>query len=168
MTIYNFRKLGLGSIFSVAGFGLALLLSAHSPADALSNKFTILTGGFNQGQNISTVYTAPGLTAAFNPDYPDTGEGEGAVQLRMHQGELSYLRVKLVTQNIPSGGSLVVTVRINGADTALTCTLTASGNCGTGKSTKVAISKNDKLAIEIDSDLADEGNFVLTYTLLFD
>ena len=78
--------------------------------------YEVITG-FTNG------FTGPGWTTTTAPDYPDTGEGEAATQIRMAAGTLKNLRVHVQTQNVPSGGSLIATVRINGADTALTCTV---------------------------------------------
>jgi hypothetical protein len=59
-----------------------------------------------------------------------------------------------------------VTVRLNGADTALSCSVgTAGGNCGSGASVPVAA--GDDLAIKIESTL-NSGAWAFTYSLLFD
>jgi|GEM_PF-2623998 len=125
----------------------------------------ILTGGFNQGAAFANGFTGPGWTTTLSPDYPDTGEGEAAVQIRMPAGTLSNLRVHVQTENVPAGGTLTVMVRVNGADTALSCSVTATGDCtDTGS---VNISANDRVALEITTDLNTEGNWTLTYSIQF-
>lgn len=59
-----------------------------------------------------------------------------------------------------------MTVRISGADTALTCTVFGTSNCNSNA--EVAVRRNDRLAIQIITTLVDEGNFTPSYTLLYD
>lgn len=168
MTNRKFRTRSRWSAVAPLGMALGIFLAVQSPATALNGEKQLLSGGFNQGANVTTIYTSPGFSTALGIDNPSAGDGENAVQLRLHKGTLSFLKVRVRTGNVPTSGSMTVTVRINGADTVLTCTVTGTGNCGTGKNKKVAVKTNDRLAIKIDSDLADEGNMTLTYTLLYD
>ena len=132
-------------------------------AGVLGSGGQVLTGGFNQGAAFANGFTGPGWTTTLAPDYPDTGEGEAAIQIRLPAGTLSNLRVHVQTQNVPSSGSLIVMVRINGADTALTCSVTTTGDCTSTAS--VAIKDNDRLALEITNSFPDEGNWTLTYSI---
>ena len=125
----------------------------------------ILSGGFNQGGAFTNGFTGPGWTTTLSPNYPDSGEGEAATQIRMVAGTLKNLRVHVQTQNVPSSGSLTLTVRINGANTALTCTVTATGDCTSTAS--VSINDNDRLALEITNSFPDEGNWTLTYSIQY-
>ncbi|MEJ8570253.1 hypothetical protein [Microbaculum marinum] len=168
MIASHVSRLAVRSTAAALGFGLALTLVAAAPAAALDNGTQVLTGGFNQGPNVDTIFTSPGMTTALPPDYPSTGQGETAVQVRMPAGDLSNLRVHVVTQTIPVSGNLRVNLRINGANTVLTCKVTGTGDCATKKSKVVSIGKGDLLAIRIRSTLVDEGNFTLTYSFEFD
>ena len=91
------------------------------------------------------------------PSGPGTGFGESFAQTPFPAGTLSKLRVRLITQNVPTSGSLTAMVRVNGADSTLTCTLTETGVCTSGNKTK-AVNNNGLVALQITSDLADAGN----------
>jgi hypothetical protein len=151
----------------IAGLGLAVWLLAAPQAGALSNRQQILIGGGSFG-GVSPIYTSPGLANLYGQDFPSTGKGETAAQARMSGGGvLSVLFVRLQTQNVPSSGSLTVTVRVNGADTAMTCTVGGSGQCAYTAST-VTINNGDRLAIQVTNDFTGAGNLAFNYSLLFD
>jgi hypothetical protein len=127
----------------------------------------ILSGGFNQGASLATVYHAPGWVTALQPTYPSASDGENAIQIRLPEGTLSRLSIRVRTATAATGGSYVVTVRINGADTALTCTVTGQADCTTAANVTVPVNDGDRLALEITSTLANEGNNTVNYSMLF-
>lgn len=157
----------LASARACAAFGLVLAagLLVGNPASALNNNRQMMTGGGVWGGS-TPIYTSPGLSNLYSPDTPATGDGETAAQMRMEAGVLRDLKVNLRTSTTPSSGSLTVVVRINGTDTKLKCTLSGKGNCSSSK--KVAINKNDRLAIEITNDFVGAGSLSVTYTIVFD
>jgi hypothetical protein len=59
-------------------------------------------------------------------------------------------------------------VRINGADTALTCSIMAgAGQCRTG-ATSVSVPNGALLTVRLDNGFVGAGNFSYTYTMLLD
>jgi len=156
-------SLGAGMLAIATGFG-ALLLAA-TPAGALGDTQQLLAGGNSMGEG-ATQYTSPGFANQFGIDFPGTGLGEKAVQLRMPAGVLSTLRVKLTTQTTPVSGVFSVMVRKNGADTVLTCQLMATGACTA--LVNVTIANNDRLAVRISNSFTGSGVMGYSYTLLFD
>jgi len=156
----------LTTLIATLGVVLGVVPVALTPADALNRERQILSGGFNQGPSATLLYTAPGWTTALDANYPNTGDGENAAQLRMPAGTLSRLRVRVRTQNAPTSGTLTVMVRINGANSTVTCSVSGTGNCNSPNA--VAVPNNGRFAIQVNSTLADEGNWTLTYTLEFD
>lgn len=147
------------------GLGLLAGLGSGRPAEALGDGKQILTGG-NSGSGPSVRYTGPGLGNLYNADFPDTGLGEAAASVVMPGGTLSKLRVSIVTQGTATTGGVVLTVRVNGVATALTCSLpTVGGIC---KSTETAvIAAEDLVSIEIDSTL-DTGFWTFSYSVVLD
>ena len=61
-----------------------------------------------------------------------------------------------------------MTVRVNGVNTAVACTVNVVGNCGTGAGPEVVLAAGDLLAVRIDNNLVNEDGVLLTYTLQFD
>ena len=141
-------------------------LSSAVPARALDDGQQLLVGG-TSGSASGVRYGAPGLANTYNDDFPGTGLGEQAAQIRMTAGTLGKFRANVVTQGNATSGTVTVTVRINEADTILTCTVgTMGGDCGTGGKS-IAIANGDKLAVQIDSTL-DQGFFTYSYTMIYD
>jgi len=135
------------------------------PVEALTDTSQILSGG-QSSANGQTRYLAPGTLFNNSIDNPAIGTGETAVSLSMFAGTVRGLRVNLTTATAPTGGTFVLTVRKNGANTNLSCTLTASGTCfDPGKSPFKA---GDLLSIQTVNTLADSGTSVFTYVLQFD
>ena len=142
------------------------VLTAATPARALDDGEQLLVGG-NSGSAGGIRYTAPGLANIYGADFPGTGLGEQAAQIRMTAGTLEKLRVNVVTQGNATSGNVAVTVRINEADTVLTCTVgTAGGDCGSGGKS-IAIANGDKLAVEVASTL-DAGFWSFTFSMIYD
>jgi hypothetical protein len=149
---------------ALAGAGLGAWLFAGPPARALENNSQIISGGVGiGGGTVFVTPSGPGNSA----DFPSAGIGESVAQAPFPAGTLSKLRVKLFTQNVPTGGSLSVMVRVNGADTTLTCSLTASGVCTSGNKTK-SVNNNGLVALRLTSDLTDAAHTQVSYTLQFD
>ena len=148
-----------------AGIGFGSWLLAASPAGALIDSRQVLAGGNRIGDG-ATFYTSPGFADQFSVNFPGTGLGEVAVQLRMPAGVLSTLKVKLTTPFTPSSGAFILMVRKNGANTALTCQLTGSGTCnGTAN---VTFAANDRLSVRVSNNFVGPGTSAYSYTLLFD
>jgi hypothetical protein len=146
--------------------GIALGPWPVTGANALEDTTQLLTGG-NSGSAGGTRFTAPGLGNTYNADFPGTGLGESAAQIRMTAGVLSKLRVKVVTEGTQDSGTVTVMVRLNGADTELTCSVgIAGGECGAGGKS-ITILNGDLLAIRVASTY-NEGFWAYTYTLLYD
>jgi hypothetical protein len=173
--IHWIRRFPLSMATIVYGVGVGVWFLV-TPAGALNNRQSILTGGFYVGLTKSgpsitrqpLVYTAPGLLYAYGPDEPALGRGEQAAQLRMTGGGvLSSLWVKVITQSVPTSGSLVATVRINGADTALTCQVFGTGQCQSGAAT-VAVPNGARMAVAVAHDFVNEDRIALTYSMLLD
>lgn len=142
------------------------VLSAAVPAHAVDDGQQLLVGG-TSGSGAGVRYGAPGLANTYNDDFPGTGLGEQAAQIRMTAGTLGKFRASVVTQGNATSGTVTVTVRINEVDTVLTCTVgTMGGDCGTGGKS-IAIANGDRLAVQIDSTL-DQGFFTYTYTMIYD
>jgi hypothetical protein len=156
------------SIASAAMFGVGLgaWLFAAPPARALIDTAHVLSGGSTLGE-FQTRFTAPGLAAVYDPDIPAPGLGEGAAQIVMPAGTLSRLRVKMQTAAFPTIGSFTAMVRVNGADTALTCSLNAPGTCSTGGKVK-GLNNNALLAVRVSNTFTDSGAITFSYTLQFD
>lgn len=153
------------------GAAVIAMLGMLSPAVALDDKAQVLTGGNQFGSG--TFFTAPGLGNHYLADSPGPGLGEFAAQIRMPAGTLRILRARFVTQNVPSSGSVVIVVRTNAVDTALTCTLTSAdfasqvANCSENVA-RIAITAGTRLAVSLTSDLVDAGTVTYTYTFEFD
>lgn len=145
----------------------ALLLTGSNPAGAAGATDRVLTGGFSAGNATPVLWTSPGLSNVYGNDFPDTGEGESSAQLRMPEGVLRRLRVSL-KDRAQTSGTVTVTVRVNGFDTALTCSVQTVGNCGTPANVEVQLAAGDLLAIRIANNLVNEDGVLLTYTLQFD
>lgn len=147
----------------VGGVIVSVWLLTATPSGALVDTSQVLSGG-NFVSNTDTYWTSPGA-AQIGVATHGLAMAESMVQLRMPEGVLSTLRVKITTQNVPSSGSFTVMVRKNGVNTVLTCQRTASGDCnGPGS---VAFANNERLAIRVTNSFVGAGNVGYTYTLLF-
>ena len=148
---------------SVAGVCLCLCLFIAAPT--VSQAAQVLSGGGVMADP-GVAFTSPGLLL-YDANIPVPGAGEKAVQLRMPPGTLSRLRVRVITGNVPSSGSLSVTVRINGADSVLTCSVAGTGNCSNAGSVTLPTA-NKRLSIRIANGLVAAGNTAFTYTVEFE
>jgi hypothetical protein len=165
MNIHWLERGQLGSGLGLIGFALSLF--AANPAAALDDTSMLFTGSYNYGGAVQTFYMPLGTGQGYGENYPSTGLGEQSAQLRMPAGTLSGLRVNVVTQNVPSGGTLEVIVRKNGNDTSVKCTVNAGGSsCGSGKRS-VAIGGNNLVAIKVIHGLIDSGITIVNYTLVY-
>ena len=152
------RLLGIGVL------GATMILSPVGFVTPARAGAKYLLSGGNSGSGGGTRYTAPGLGNIYGPDFPDTGLGEQAAQIRMRAATLSLLKVSVVTSSATSG-TVTVTVRINGAATDLSCSVDSEGgNCATGGAKTVAVSTGDRLAVQVVSTL-NEGFWTFTYTV---
>jgi hypothetical protein len=122
----------------------------------------ILTGG-NSGSGAGTRYTAPGLGNIYGADFPATGLGESAAQIRMPAGTLKKLKITLVTDGAQTSGQLTVTVRVNGIDSALTCSVDFEGaQCKSPEF--VTLLNDDRVALQVSSTL-NTGSWAFTYSV---
>src|SRR5262245_28516066 len=99
---------------------------AAGPAPALDDAKQVFTGG-NSGSGPSTRYSAPGIGNIYPIDFPSTGKGDAAAQIRMPAGTLSDLRVRVQTEGTATTGSVTVKLRVNGVDTTMSCSLGING-----------------------------------------
>jgi len=166
MLMQQLRHVLLGPIGKTMGIGLGVWLLATPPVAAVENTAQLLSGGIGavEGQ---TRYTAPGSVHNLTPDSPGPGLGEQAVQIRIPKGQLRDLRVSVTTESVPSSGSLTVMVRLNGANTLLTCSVTQTADCNSIKAVNVP-GGGSRLAIRHSNNFVDAGSILLSYTLIFD
>jgi hypothetical protein len=157
----NTRMLSYGSVAAaaLAGVGLGAWLFAGLPARALVDTAHILAGKVEVG---GEAFVIPSGSAV------DIGLGESFAQVPFPAGTLSKLRARLMTTNVPAGGSLSVMVRVNGADTNVTCSVAAAGGICTSGNKAKALNNNALVALRITSDLVAAGNTFVFYTLQFD
>jgi hypothetical protein len=165
MTVQHLVSAPFRAALLAASAGCAISLMAVSPATSLSNTQTMLVGGAFATAG-ATIFTAPGVPFAQLPT--DFGnKGESFVQIRMVAGTASGLRAKVSADTVPNGGNFTVTVRKNGVDTTLACSLAGvAGDCTNGN--LVAFATNDRLSIKIVNTLTNAGTVKLTFTLLYD
>jgi hypothetical protein len=84
----------------------------------------------------------------------------------MPAGSLSRLRVNVVTQNVPSSGFLRVMLRINGANTTLTCIVTGTGVCN--RNPAVAVPNNAMVTFRASNNFVGSGFVAWSATMEFD
>lgn len=156
-----------GRIVLLAATAVAALLGGvPERARALDDGQQLLVGG-NSGSASGTRFTAPGIANIYSADFPGTSLGEAAAQIRMVAGTVGKFRANVVTQGNATMGSVTLTVKINGIDTDLTCSVgTDGGDCGSGGKT-VALVNGDKLAVRVASTL-DAGFWTFTFTMTYD
>jgi len=86
-------------------------------------------------------------------------------QLVSTGGNLKNLRVKL--DGVPGTGTYVFTLRLNGAPTALTCTVTAAATTASDMVNSVAVVAGDSVCLECNPDSPDNVRNAL-WTLMFE
>jgi len=165
MLTLRLRDLAPCPVVKVLGVGLTLGLLTASPVRALDDAQQLLSGGSSMGEG-SIIFTSPGMSNQFGTDFPGTGLGSQAAQLRIPKGTLRDLRVSVTTQNVPSSGSATVTVRLNGADTLLTCSVNGTGYCTSTKS--VSIPTGGLVALRVQNTFVGSGLAAYTYSLVYD
>ena len=165
--IHGLRQIPLSAAVMALGLSLAVWSLVTPPAGALSNAQQLLSGGTSTVGG-STVWGAPGMQNSFGNDFPAAGKGEQATQIRMTGGGvLRSLWVRVVTETVPSSGSLTMMVRINGADTALTCTLAGAGQCQSGAAI-VNVPNGARLAVRQVNNFVGAGFLTFNYTMILD
>lgn len=152
------------SIGTILG-AVAAVTIATSPAAALDDARQLLSAGTSQGEG-STQFSAPGMSNVYGADFPNTGQGENAASIRVPAGTCRNLRVNVQAASAPMSGSFRARLRVNGADTPLTCTTTGTGTCNSAQS--VAVATNDKVTIKVSNTFVGSGNLAWTATLEFD
>jgi hypothetical protein len=172
MLIEKLRHVPVVASATVLATGLGVWLLATPPVRAIDNPLQIIAGGSSQAEGSTqggtvTNWTSPGLANVFGPDFPNTGLGEQSAQLNMPAGTLSRLRVRVTTQNAPSSGTFTLMVRVNGADTQLTCTLNGTGECNAGNKVK-GLNNNSLLAVRASNNFVGSGTFAWNYSMLLD
>jgi len=159
------RTKRLGARLAAVAAALAIA-AAPEAAIALDDGQQLLVGG-TSGSGSTNLFTAPGIANTYGNDFPGTGLGESAAQIRMVAGTIGKFRLNVVTQGNATSGTVTVTVRVNGVNTELTCSVgIGGGDCGSGGKT-LALLNGDKLAVRVVSTL-DQGFFAYTYTLTYD
>ena len=163
------KMLGHVSVVTAAllGVGLGAWLFAAPSARALVDTAHVVGGGGAVGE-ATTNFQSPGLGNIYSNDFPAAGLGESAAQMLMPAGTLSKVRVKITTTTAPSSGAFTLMVRVNGADTVLTCQIPfGSTQCSTGNKTKGLLT-NSPLAVRVTNNFVSSGNIAFTYTMQFD
>jgi hypothetical protein len=168
MTLRHIDFAQLRTMLMAASVGAAIALWTATPARTLGDAQQILTGGVF-ATAAATIFTGPGVPfAQLASDLG--GRGENAASVRVPAGTASGLRVRATSESSPSGGNLVVTVRKNGADTALTCTApstTPNAVCADIADT-VAFANNDRMSVKIVNSLTGATTTKVTFSLVFD
>jgi hypothetical protein len=116
-----------------------------------------LIAGYSQTATNMTVYSST----------PIASSTENQVQMRMSPGTVSKLRVTMRTIGTLTGsGQLTATVRINGANTTVTCQMSAAGDCDSGTAS-VAVADDDRLTVMISNNFSGSPTIVVQWTLLY-
>jgi len=165
MSFHRFRDILFGPAVLAICAGLAGWLLATPPVRALVDGQQLLSGLQSATEN-STRFTAPGGGNQFLTDFPGAGLGEQAASIRMPAGTVGALRVNVTTQNVPDSGTFSVMVRLNGADTLLTCQVAGTGFCT--KLANVTVRNNDLLAIRASNNFVNAGSMTYSYTMTYD
>jgi len=159
-----FQSVSRNAARTAFAIGLGAWLVAATPAEALNDGTQLLSGGQSTTAN-STRFTAPGVGGHYSADFAG-GRGEEAAQIRMPAGVLRNLKVHVMTESIPASGSLRVRVRIDGANTVLTCQVAGTGDCAKNKA--VNVPAGGRLAISSSNTFVGAGAIAYSFTLLFD
>jgi hypothetical protein len=149
------------SIRKVTFVAAAMSILATSPA--FSN---VITGGMSLQQSI-VFFFSPGGAQTFQANNFNN-KGSQAAEVRMPAGTLSALKVRAILPNAPSGGAFTLTVRKNGVDTAMACTLTAQGACNSAG--PVDFANGDRVSFRVDATFTGLTNssFAFTYSMVFE
>jgi hypothetical protein len=152
------------SAFKTLGLAAALSLATAVSAHALSDTRQLLVAGTSQVEG-GLSFAGPGMSNVFGENFPGTGLGEQAGSIRMPAGSLSRLRVNVVTQNAPASGFLRVMLRINGANTTLTCIVTGTGTCN--RNPAVAVPNNAMVTFRVSNNFVGSGFISWSATIEF-
>lgn len=118
----------------------AYLVALASQCSAL-----LIFGNSSSGTGSNTFYLRPSFVNA-------TADGNELSMVMPQAGKLSRLQYR--ARSAHSGGNLVLTVRKNGADTALTATA-ASGDASASDTTNaVAVAQNDLVSVKFTTNSA--------------
>jgi hypothetical protein len=143
-------------------------LAAATPAVALPNGEQLMSGGGQFDTVNATVYSAPGVATVFDSG---TAMEERAAQIFIWPGTLKRLRVKVRVDAPPTAGALIATVRMNGAPTAMTCTIPFNVFMGSfglcGFNPNVAIG-GGWLAVQIADNFVGVSDMAVTYSFVYD
>lgn len=161
MTKHSSRSL-LSGLVAVLGLGLYVVGGPGSARAALGAP-QFLAGGAS-GNGAGTRFTAPGLSNIYGVDFPGANLGEQAAQVRMPDGTLRKLKVTVVPDGSQTSGSVTVTVRVNGNDTDLTCSVDFTGGDCKATGIDVVLLSDDRLAIKVVSTL-NGGFWAFTYSV---
>lgn len=86
-------------------------------------------------------------------------------QLVSSGGNLKNLRIKL--NDVPGTGTYIFTLRLNGAPTALTCTVAADGTLASDTTHEVAVTGGDRICLECAPDSPDSARFA-RWSIMFE
>ena len=177
MSASLFSSLKFGAIVTLAGVG-ALLAGPPSAkadsqlyggdavffyylmADELADKLPPDAVSVPAGLETITGYTSP-LTPELNYPMEPFSDPEAAVQFKARAGRLSRLKVRVTEEEciteIPCSMDVLptmytVTVRVDGEDTPLSCTIEGAGTCTTPVGTVVDIDGKALLSVAITTD----------------
>lgn len=133
-----------------------------------SNFFQILSSSGQLSGSGSQVegFSAPGGSQTMPPDFPSTGMGETAAQVVMPAGTIKNLRVVVVPHGVSNSGTVDFVVRINGADTPVSCQVSGSGQADSGVAT-VTVSDGDLVSVKVHNLLQGNVSVNFTYSIAF-
>jgi len=177
MSVSLLSSFKLGAIATLAGFGMLLagppaakadsqlyggdaVFFYYLLADEVADKLPSDAVSVPAGLESMTGYTSPLTPELYYPDEPFT-DPEGAVQFKARAGRLSRLKVRVAEEVCveemacafePMPTMYTVTVRINGEDTALSCTIEGAGTCTTPTGVVVDIDGKSLLSVAITTD----------------
>jgi hypothetical protein len=124
----------------------------------------LLLGGGQQVGDSDTKYSNFTGSFSISTTSPDA---EKIVQTRLPAGTLSKLKLSVFFSSM--GGSGTVMIRLNGADTPLTCTATAAGKTGSCNSNAtVNVPNNAKLSVRVTNTSGNGSGALFNYSLQFD
>ena len=143
-------------------FSKAATVNNHGCCDAKSGQLISGSGQLHAGD----VFAIPGGSQSFQSNTPAAGLGEIAAQVRMPAGEISQLRISVVTDVPATGGAADFILRQNGADTPLTCQTNGAGDCDSGAAS-LTIGDDDRICVKASRSLTGVGNSYFTFSFMF-
>ncbi len=192
MSVSLLSSFKLGAIATLAGVGMLLagppaakadsqlyggdaVFFYYLLADEVADKLPSDAVSVPAGLESMTGYTSPLTPELYYPDKPFS-DPEGAVQFKARQGRINRLKVRVAEEACveevpcplePMPTSYTVTVRINGEDTALSCTVVGAGTCTTPTNVVVELESKSLLSVAITTDFGEISLSQLIYRFIW-